>query len=234
MGIYVCQNSPMPHSLWQLLSAYTGSNSTPQLNLQFNCNRYAMSLSLETSRILNALGMLAICLVLIVAYFYQFFLYELPCPLCLLQRVGFVAVGFGLGLNLLYHPRPRHYALVLIAAIFGVSVSIRQILLHIVPGTGHYGSSIFGMHYYTWAAVVFFLIILGTSIMLLFERQYDQTVESASEKVLFGGSSLAKGAFFLMVFLGLANALTTFLQCGPGICEESPATYKYLDTLEKG
>ena len=61
-----------------------------------------MNLTAESSRTLNALGMLAVCLVLILAFAYQFALYELPCPLCLLQRVGFVAVGFGLGLNLLY------------------------------------------------------------------------------------------------------------------------------------
>ena len=105
-----------------------------------------MTLTLETSRRLNALGMLAVCFVLFAAFIYQFLLYELPCPLCLLQRVGFVAVGFGLGLNLLYGPRPRNYAFVLIAAIFGGSVSIRQILLHIVPGTGHYGSPVLGLH----------------------------------------------------------------------------------------
>ncbi|MBV1926927.1 MAG: disulfide bond formation protein B, partial [Rhodobacteraceae bacterium] len=116
-----------------------------------------MTLTAETSRVLNALGMLAICLVLILAIYYQLALYELPCPLCLLQRVGFVAVGFGLGLNLLYGARPRNYALMLLAAVFGISVSVRQILLHIVPGTGHYGSPVLGLHYYTWAGIAFFL-----------------------------------------------------------------------------
>ncbi|SLN60830.1 disulfide bond formation protein B [Roseovarius albus] len=191
-----------------------------------------MTMSLETSRTLNALGMLAVSLVLIGAYFYQFLLYELPCPLCLLQRVGFVAVGFGLGLNLLYGPRPRHYALVLIAAISGGCVSIRQILLHIVPGTGHYGSPVMGLHYYTWAGICFFLIILGTSIMMLSENQYEKDdVLSHSER--FGGSSLAKFAFILMLFLGIANAVSTLLECGPGICDDPPTDYKFLDELEK-
>ena len=191
-----------------------------------------MTLSLEASRTLNALGMLAVCVVLIGAYFYQFFLYELPCPLCLLQRVGFVAVGFGLGLNLLYGPRPRHYALMLVAAIFGGSVSIRQILLHIVPGTGHYGSPVLGLHYYTWAGICFFLIIVGTSIMLLSENQYEKG-DTVVETERFGGSTLAAGAFFLMLFLGVANAASTLLECGPGICDDPPTDYKFLDTLEK-
>ncbi len=190
-----------------------------------------MTLSMETSRTLNALGMLAVCVVLIAAYFYQFLLYELPCPLCLLQRVGFVAVGFGLGLNLMYGPKPRHYGLMLIAAIFGVSVSIRQILLHIVPGTGHYGSPVLGMHYYTWAGICFFLIIVGTAVMLLSESQYEPS-DAQDQTARFGGSGLAKGAFFLMLFLGVANAGTTLLECGPGICDDPPLDYKFLDQLE--
>lgn len=191
-----------------------------------------MTLSLETSRTLNALGMLAVCVVLIAAYFYQFFLYELPCPLCLLQRVGFVAVGFGLGLNLLYGPRPRNYALVLIAAVYGGSVSIRQILLHIVPGTGHYGSPVLGLHYYTWAGIAFFLIIVGTSIMLLSENQYERD-EASGDTVRFGGNKLVQSAFFLMLFLGVANAGATLLECGPGICDDPPTDYKFLDEIEQ-
>lgn len=191
-----------------------------------------MTLSFETSRRLNALGMLAVCVVLIAAYVYQFLLYELPCPLCLLQRVGFVAVGFGLGLNLLYGPAPRHYAVVLVAALFGISVSVRQILLHIVPGTGHYGSPVLGLHYYTWAGICFFLIIAGTTIMLLSEQQYENESPEA-ETPRFGGDPLAKGAFVLMLVLALANAATTLLECGPGICDDPPTDYKFLDQLEQ-
>ena len=192
-----------------------------------------MTLTAETSRTLNALGMLAVCLVLIVAIYYQLARYELPCPLCLLQRVGFVAVGFGLGLNLLYGARPRNYALMLLAAIFGVSVSIRQILLHIVPGTGHYGSPVFGLHYYTWAGIVFFLIILGTSIMLMSEGQY-KVAQSEKAQQRFGGSMLAKSAFLLMLALAVVNAVSTLVECGPGICADPPTSYKLIDEIESG
>ena len=190
-----------------------------------------MHLTAESSRTLNALGMLAVCLVLILAYVYQFALYELPCPLCLLQRVGFVAVGFGLGLNLLYGARPRNYGLMLIAAVFGASVSIRQILLHIVPGTGHYGSPVLGLHYYTWAGICFILIILGTAIMLLFEEQFE-TAEEAATEPRFGGNKLAKFAFLLMLGLAIANAVSTLIECGPGICADPPTSYDLIDKIE--
>ncbi|WP_170403595.1 disulfide bond formation protein B [Ruegeria arenilitoris] len=183
----------------------------------------------ELSRTLNALGMLAVSLVLLLAYVYQLRLYELPCPLCLLQRVGFVAVGVGLGLNLLYGPRPQHYAIMLIAALFGGSVSVRQILLHIVPGTGHYGSPVLGLHYYTWAAICFFLILLGTAIMLMFEKQYASDTRAEPR---FGGSTLAKVAFFIMLGLAALNAGSTLLECGPGICADPPTSYKLIDELD--
>ena len=51
-------------------------------------------------RLLNLLGLLGVSLVLLVAFYYQLFLNELPCPLCLLQRGCFVALGIGFALNL--------------------------------------------------------------------------------------------------------------------------------------
>ncbi len=188
-------------------------------------------MSPEFARNMNALGALAVCLVLVLAFYFQLVLYELPCPLCLLQRVGFVAVGFGLGLNLLWGTRARNYGIVLVAAIFGISVSIRQILLHIVPGTGHYGSPVLGLHFYTWAGIAFGLVILGTAIMLVFEKQYDLASDvRATER--FGGSQLAKAVFFLILLLAALNVGSALLECGPGICDDPPTDYKLLDELE--
>ena len=80
---------------------------------------------------------------------------ELPCPLCLLQRIGFVMVAFGFMLNVVYGPQSRHYGVILIGALYGVATSLRQVSLHVIPGTPGYGSPILGMHYYTWAFVLF-------------------------------------------------------------------------------
>jgi disulfide bond formation protein DsbB len=184
------------------------------------------------SRTLNSIALIVVCGVLVGAYFFQFTLNELPCPLCLLQRVAFVAVGYGLALNLIYGAKPHHYGIMLIAAVYGGSVSIRQILLHIVPGTGSYGSPVLGLHYYTWAGICFFLIILGTSVMLLFEGQY-KTLKDEPSHERFGGLKLAKFTFFLLLFLASANAVTTLLECGPLICADPPTDYKLLEDLNK-
>ena len=142
------------------------------------------------ARNLNAVGSLVVCGILIAAFVDEFVNRDLPCPLCLLQRVGLVAVGFGLCLNVLWGPRPHHYGLMIVAAVFGGSVSIRQILLHIVPGTGHYGGVFLGLNFYTWAGLAFFLIVLGSGLMLLFDGQYD--VEPGTMP-RFGGSVPARG-----------------------------------------
>jgi disulfide bond formation protein DsbB len=84
--------------------------------------------------ILNALGLYAIALVLIAAFAAQLILHELPCPLCLLQRVLFAALAIGPILNIRFGPRPSHYALSLFAAVAGAVASTRQVLLHIMPG----------------------------------------------------------------------------------------------------
>ena len=55
---------------------------------------------------LNALGLYAIALVLLVAFGAQFVLDELPCPLCLLQRIQFAMLAVGPILNVRFGPRP--------------------------------------------------------------------------------------------------------------------------------
>jgi disulfide bond formation protein DsbB len=190
-----------------------------------------MMMTPSRSRTLNALGLLVICGILLAAFIDQWVNFDLPCPLCLLQRVGLVAVGFGLCLNVLHGPRPHHYGMMIVAAVLGVSVSIRQILLHIVPGTGSYGDAFLGLHFYTWAGLAFFCIILGSGIMLLFDGQYARD-DDAALAVPFGGALLPRAAFFLMVALAGGNAVSALLECGPGICDDPPTNYKLLEELE--
>ena len=179
------------------------------------------------SRNLNAIGALGIAIVLAMAFYFQFAFYDLPCPLCLLQRVAFVAVAFGLCLNLLWGTRARNYALMIVAALFGGLASGRQILLHIVPGTGAYGEPIFGLHYYTWAFILFGFVVLGAAVMLLLEGP-DSASDSPVPAQRFGGNGFAKAAFFALVLLAAGNAVSTFLQCGLGVCADSPTHYDLL------
>jgi disulfide bond formation protein DsbB len=172
---------------------------------------------------LNAVGLLAVSAVLIFAFADQLFLNDLPCPLCILQRAGFVVAGFGLALNLRFGPRASHYALVLIGALAGAVVASRQILIHIAPGTGTYGHDLFGLHFYSWAFVIFVLMVLGTAVMLLFDRQFAQD-EMSADRV----TALSKFAFVLFGLLALGNGLSTVLECAGGLCPDNPTGYLLL------
>jgi disulfide bond formation protein DsbB len=170
------------------------------------------------SRLLNAVGLVAVDTVLVLAFVDQLWFRDLPCPLCILQRAGFVAAGFGLALNLILGPRPSHYGVMILGAVAGVVVSVRQILLHIVPGSGSYGNAILDLHLYSWALIAFLLIIIGSAIMLLFDRQF-ATTERDRLKVL------PVSAVVLFVSLVVANVVSTLAICGVGLCPETPGGY---------
>ena len=172
---------------------------------------------------LNALGLYAVALVLAAAFAAQFVLHELPCPLCLLQRILFAALAVGPILNLRFGPRPSHYAMSLFAAAAGAAVSTRQMLLHILPGDAGYGSALLGYHYYTWALLGFIAAILLLAAILLFDRQFD---EDASQPVADG--ALVQGAVWLVIGLTALNVVTTLLECGFGACADNPIIYELL------
>lgn len=176
-------------------------------------------------RKLNAIGMLAVSAVLAMAFYSQFTQDELPCPLCLLQRIATVAVLCGLMLNVVKGSKPDHYSIMIISAFFGAAVSLRQISLHIVPGTGSYGAPFLGMHYYTWAFMVFALVILGTAIIAAYSTQYHgQKFIPFREQ-----SGIAKVAIVVALIFVAMNAMVTFAECGPLQCPDDPTTYWLLD-----
>ena len=60
----------------------------------------------DVIRVLNFAGMLGMLGVALGAYWYQFSKQELPCTLCLLQRVAMIGVAFGAAMNVKLGPRP--------------------------------------------------------------------------------------------------------------------------------
>jgi disulfide bond formation protein DsbB len=174
-------------------------------------------------RSLNILGLLGISAVLAVAFFYQLALGELPCPLCLLQRGAFVAVGFGFLLNIRFRASPVHYGIVLISAVIGASVSLRQILLHVQPGDPGFGSTFLGLHFYSWGLLSFAGSILYAAL-LLFVEPGDRWLEERS--AIF--DRLASLGVWLFVLLVAGNLASTLLECGIGPCADNPVGYDWL------
>ena len=174
------------------------------------------------NRSLDTLALLALSAVLLVAFYYQLVVGELPCPLCALQRVGFIVAGVGLILNLRVGYSPAHYGLVLLTAVAAGSASLRQIALHVVPGTGHYGSALFGFHFYTWAFVGYGALVAYVGVMLLLEAR-----APARDRAPPAGP-FAAFACWLFVALAAANVASFLLECGFGPCPDTPLGYLWM------
>jgi disulfide bond formation protein DsbB len=174
---------------------------------------------------LNALSLYAVALVLAAAFAAQLLLHELPCPLCLLQRIQFAVLAIGPILNIRFGPRPSHYALSLLAAAAGAAFSTRQVLLHIMPGDAGYGTALFGYHYYTLALTGFVTAIVLLAVILLFDRQFEDD-GAAAQPVAPG--LFATAAVWLVIGLTALNVISTLLECGFGACAENPVVYELL------
>ena len=174
----------------------------------------------DVAKLLNALALMAVDTVLALAFVDQLWFSDLPCPLCILQRAGLTAAGFGLALNVIFGPKPSHYGMTILGAAVGGAISMRQILDHIVPGTGSYGNAIFGLHLYTWAFIAFALMIIGSAIMLLDDRQFSRA-EPMSSRL----RPLPVTAVVTFILLAIGNVVSTILLCGGGFCPETPGGY---------
>lgn len=174
---------------------------------------------------LNALALYVIAAVLLAAFYFQIARGELPCPLCLLQRVAFTALAFGPVLAVRYGPRPFHYGLAIVAAVCGAVIAGRQILLHILPGDAGYGSALLGYHFYTWAFLCFVAAILAAAVMLLFDEQFEGDVPAQPR------SNFETAAVWLMIAVTLLNAGSVLLECGFGSCPADPVDYELLPVL---
>ncbi len=184
-----------------------------------------MSISTEKKCLLaNALGAFALAMILIVAFFFQFSDKEVPCPLCLLQRAGFLLMGFALIMNLRFGLKASHYMLGFLGAILTILSSLRQILLHIIPGTGTYGGAIFSWHLYTWSFIASFGFLCATCVGLWCQSQLNRSTKAPS-------ATTYKPLFYVLLFLLLAisltNTVSTYMECGLNYCPSNPSGYPH-------
>lgn len=163
----------------------------------------------------NQLALLAVVGVLGYAFFDQLYFGELPCPLCLMQRVGFVILGCAFVLNIRCGAHSAHYGWGIIGGLVGMCVSLRQVFLHILPGDKGFGTTFLELHFYTWAFVGYLGLIAGMAILLMLpNREVRSRTWFANTIVIL---------FILLVF---GNLLSTLLECGLGACGDDPVKYE--------
>ncbi len=174
----------------------------------------------KIDKLCNIFELTGIVVILFLSLAVQIAYHELPCPLCLYQRLGFFGIALGFLLNLRFGFRPSHYAVVILSALFTSLVALRQIALHVIPGTGSYGDPVFGLHLYTWSFIIAMLVLASTTLMMGIDRQYE------IPKYLNGSFlSIVNILFGLTVVLIGLNVASVYLECGFKTCPENPTHY---------
>ena len=172
--------------------------------------------------VLNALEITGISVMLYLAFSVQFMLHELPCPLCLMQRVGFFGVCLSLLLNLRFGFRPSHYGMAVLFALFSMMVALRQIALNMLPGeTISPVATILGFHLYTWSFIFSVIVLVYSTIILACDIQY----EHYRIRPRYWQALVFQALFILLLLLIVGNMLVVFLECGFGLCPENPTHY---------
>lgn len=160
-----------------------------------------------------------IAFILTTAFYLQIVYNEIPCPLCLLQRIAFLGICFAIMLNLRMHHSIRHEGLTLLITIILLIISTRQTLLDIYPRPGHeyIGTTIFGLHMPVWSIVISVLLLLAYSlrfIMLGYSDHLKNTTLQAHPIL----NDIAIILMWYIITLCALNLLSAFLQCGLGSC----------------
>ncbi len=166
------------------------------------------------------LAMLAvIAAILTGAMTLQFVYGELPCPLCLLERVALFGVCFGIILNFRHGFSYRNTGLSLLFAILLLIVSVRQTLLDIYPRPGHayIGSAVFGLHMPVWSILIAVAILTAYAVKLIVLGNDDHLAKSEiARKPLLSRAAKILGLY--VIALCAINLVAVFLQCGFGEC----------------
>ncbi len=154
---------------------------------------------------------------------------ELPCPLCLLQRVALFGVAFGAILNLRNGFSDRFTGISLLFATLLLIVSVRQTLLDICPRPGHeyIGSAVFGLHMPVWSVLIALALIAAHVVTLLLPggRSTHLAAPSASFPQM---SAVARSIAIYVALLCVINFVSVFVQCGLGECHTF--SYQLLGT----
>jgi len=175
---------------------------------------------------------LAICGVLLGAFGVQFGSGELPCPLCVLQRMAMLLCALGPAYviqkaragDVDARDYATGYGLSVVAAVAGAGIAGRQVLLHIVPPDPGFGDPVLGLHLYTWSFIVFGTVLIVSGLNLVFAR------ELAPRGVRSGWpSALVIGLLAVVIAV---NAGAVFFEEGlHWTLPDDPDRYRLIDDL---
>jgi len=144
---------------------------------------------------------------------------ELPCPLCLLERVAMLGVCFGIMLNFRRGFSYQNTGFSLLFAIVLLVISVRQSLLDIYPRSGHeyIGSAIFGIHMPVWSIIIALTLLTAYAIKLAILGG-DEYLREADVGEFPAIRRIADILSLYVIAICLINLVSVVLQCGFGEC----------------
>ena len=101
----------------------------------------------------------------------------------------------------------RGMAVSILAAIAGLILGGRHVLLHILPSDAGYGSPVFGLSLYTWVVIACMVILLVAAVTLLF---HDRLEPPMVERL----NPMSIGSLWLLALILLINAGSVFAEAG--------------------
>jgi disulfide bond formation protein DsbB len=165
--------------------------------------------------------MLAMATILTTAMVLQYYDGEIPCPLCLLQRVAMFGVCFGIILHFSHGYSARNDGFGMLFALLLLIVSVRQTLLDIYPRPGHsyIGNAILGLHMPVWSVVIAVAILVAYAIK--FAALGGDHPQDCQPTPALGRAARLLSLY--VVTICLINFGSVILQCGMGACH----TFEY-------
>lgn len=168
-------------------------------------------------------------------FFFQFAMNELPCPLCITQRMAMMIASLGAVHVLVQSLRGTlsssgfmtGLGLSIVGALLGAFMSARQILLHILPGDPGFGTAILGLHLYTWALVSFVVVLVFAGVLLIFGTEFMPVAPT---------SVVARTVVWVVIWIFVAtialNLIVVFIEEGfNAFLPDNPVRYELLYQL---
>ncbi|HTL77440.1 MAG TPA: disulfide bond formation protein B [Casimicrobiaceae bacterium] len=161
----------------------------------------------------------AVAAILTAAMTLQYANRELPCPLCLLERVALFGICFGALANFRHGFSYRNTGYSLLFAVLLLVVSVRQTLLDIYPRPGHayIGSAIFGIHMPVWSIIIAVAVLAAYAVKLAILGG-DAFLRDADLEAFPRIKRTADAIGLYVIALAAVNFVSVVLQCGLGEC----------------
>lgn len=157
--------------------------------------------------------------ILTAAFVMQFVYGELPCPLCLLQRIAMFGIAFGAMLNFKDRFSYQNSGIALLFAVFLLIVAVRQTLLDIYPRPGHeyIGTAVLGLHMPVWSIIVAAAALLAYALKLT-ALGGEPSLALTPPEAFPALNTIAKVVGAYLIALCVANFASVIVQCGLSEC----------------